>query len=280
MRSGLRILVTLPIALAACAPGGPPAPPALEYSVPDPSAATYVRGDTSTMDIDANGQTFEMRMSASGTFGTTFGRAADGVRVAMAVRKFSGTLREPMQEPTTVDETSIDGPLVFTLDRRGAAALVSSPNVSSPADRLFQPLSYADFFFPHLPGSPARAGTSWTDTIRFEGPAAGGDARETRVVTYTVAGDTTVDGRRLLRIVEQGTSKRSATGTAATMEADFSQRLQGDVRGWVLWDPERRLMVERYVWSEGRGTMDVSIAPGPLDIHLRQVSHMKLAEGM
>ncbi len=232
------------------------------------------------MEIDADGQTFEMRMSASGTFGTTFGRAADGVRVAMAVRKFSGTLLEPMQGPTSVDETSIAGPLVFTLDRRGAAALVSSPKVSSPADRLFRPLSYANFFFPHLPGGPVSAGTSWTDTIRFEGPAAGGTARETRVITKTGARDTAVSGRRLLRIEERGRSTQSATGTAATMEADFSQSLEGPVRGWVLWDPERRLMVERYVQSDGRGTMNVSIAPGPLDIHMRQVSHMKLSGGM
>jgi hypothetical protein len=232
------------------------------------------------MDIDAGGQTFQMHIASSGTFGTTFTRSPDGIQVAMHVRKFSGKLDEPMQGPMMVDETAIAGPLVFTLDRRGAVALLSAPKVSGSGDRMFEPMAYANSFFPHLPGGPVTSGFSWTDTIHFESPATGGTTRQTSVITYTVSGDTLVAGRSLLRIALQGTSEQASDGTLPEMDADFSQSLKGNLQGWVLWDAGRRLMVERYTASDGRGTMNVSMAPGPMDIHMRQVSRAKLGEGM
>ncbi len=280
MRAGSCIVALAPLALTACVLGGSPSPPALSYSLPEPPTATYVRGDTVTWEIDAGGQTFEMDADAGGTFGVAFTRAGDGVQVDMSVKKFTGNLSQPMQGPMKVDETSITGPLVFTLDRRGNATLVKSPKVSAPADRLFDALSYAHSFFPHLSGAPATPGASWTDTIHFEGPGGGGSIKSTSVITYSITGDTVVGGKSLVHIALQGTAEQTSRGKVAGMDADFSNRVKGNVQGWVLWDAARRLMVESYEQGDAQGTMSVSMAPGPMDVHIRRVSRVKLDQGM
>ena len=48
----------------------------------------------------------------------------------------------------------------------------------------------------------------------------------------------------------------------------------------LMWDMRRGLMVESYTDSEARGSMDVSAAPFPLGIRVRQQSRVKLQEGM
>lgn len=279
MRAGPLLFLTLPFALTACGRRATPAPPSLAYSVPNPAVETYARGDTVRMDIDAAGQMLQVEMDASGTFGATFTRDADGVRVSMDVVDFSGRMSQPMQEPMRVDKSEIQGPLVFTLDRKGVVTAVSQPKLTPPADHVFEPLVYMHTFFPRLPGGPVRIGSTWTDTIRFEGRASGGKTKQINVLTYSVSGDTVVAGRSLLRLALQGTSADSTEGTVAGEDMNFSESLTGAVRGWVLWDASRGLMVESYLENDARGTMSVPMAPGPMDVRLRRVSRTTLAHG-
>ena len=277
MRSRTTLATGLSLALGACG-GGPASPPALAYGVPQTASVRYVTADTSRMDIDANGQSMQARVTATSTVATSFARAADGVQVTMTVEKMDARLSNPAGPPSSADEKGIDGALVFTLDRKGAATLVSQPKVNQSAQTFFQPVLLAQTFFPRLPGRGVSPGASWTDTIRAEGPQGEGSISMTSVLTYTIAGDTLVDGRSLLRIDLAGTTDQTASGIIAGM--DFSQTASGTTSGWVLWDVARGLMAESYNETDANGTMDVAAAPYPLGMRVRQQSRVKLAEGM
>jgi hypothetical protein len=264
-------------AITACA-GGPPSPPGLAYSLPALTSVTYATGDSATMSIDADGQMFQMDMNQSSTLGATFTRAATGVQVSVEVKSFSATQSNPMGAPVTADGSGISGPVVFTLDRQGVATVVAKPQLTGMARNYFQPLEVVHSFFPRLPGRAAHVGDTWTDTIAFEGPQGDGTVKSTAIVTYTVLGDTLVGERKVLKIAMEGSSEQTASGAFAGM--DFSQKLSGTAKGWVLWDLQRSLMVEKYSDNDASGTMNVSAAPYPLSIQMRSQARTRLAEEM
>ena len=278
MRVRLPVLMAASFTLAACGGGGPPSPAGLGYSLPDPATATYVTGDTVNVDIDAGGQSMQQRVTVSTTYGATFTRAADGIQVALEVQDLKGRVTQPMGGPITLDDSGIDGPLVFTLDRRGVVSLVSAPTLSEQAALYFTPLSTASSFFPRLPGTAVNVGDSWTDTIRVEGSEGVGEVSASSILTYTVEGDTMVDGRSLVKITYTGTQQSSSSGLIQGM--DFNQEVSGTTEGHVLWDMGAGLMVERFADSQGRGSMEVSVAPMPLGLRVRSQSIVKLAGGM
>lgn len=278
MRSRFTLATALSLALGACG-GGPPSPPALAYTLPTTTAVNYVSGDTARMDIDANGQAMQARITAATTFATNFARAENGgVQVSMTVQELQARMSNPAGPPASADEDDIDGPLVFDLDRQGAATIVSEPKLNQSAQQFVQPLLLAHTFFPRLPGRGVEPGATWTDTIQVDGPQGEGHVTLTSILTYTVAGDTMVDGRSLVHIDVEGTADQSASGMIAGM--DFSQSASGTSTGWILWDMARGLMTESYTETDARGTMDVSAAPFPLGMRVRQQSTVKLAEGM
>jgi hypothetical protein len=272
MRSRAVAVVAATVSLAACG-GGPSGPPGLAYGLPNPVAVTYVMADTSLMDIDAGGQAMQASMASAVTLGTTFARAAEGVQVTFEVKDLAATVGNPMGSQSA-DGSGITGPLVVSFDRRGAATVVSQPQLTDVASQFFQPLSVAHGIFPRLPGHAVALGESWTDTIRYEGTQGPGSVKALAVVTYAVAGDTVVDGRSLVKITMRGTSESSTGGVITGM--DFSQAVTGSLSGWVLWDQQRSLMVESYADADGRGTMEVSAAPFPLGLRVKTQSRVKL----
>jgi len=275
MRSPLPPLTVLTLTLAACG-GGRASPPGLAYAMPDPASVTYLSGDTAHMDIDAGGERMQARIASAATLATDFSRGGDGVQVSMSVRDLDARLSNPAGPPASADESGIEGPLVFNLDRRGTATIVSQPKLNQNAQQFFQPVLLAQTFFPRLPGRGVAPGESWTDTIRAEGTQGEGSIASVSIVTYTAAGDTVIDGRSFLRITLEGTTDQNSSGLIAGM--DFSQTASGSTSGWILWDVGRRLMVESHTDSEARGSMDVSAAPFPLGIRVRQQSRVKLQE--
>lgn len=274
MRSRTLTLTALSLGLAACGGGGPSAPPGLAYGLPQSASVRYVSGDTATMDIDAGGQAMQARVTARTTLSAAFARAGEGVQVTMTVEDLDARVVNPMAT-VTADESEIDGPVVFTLDRRGVSTVVSQPVVGENAGQFFQPVIVAHGFFPRLPGRAAAVGESWTDTIRMEGAQGqGGSISSVMNVTYTVAGDTVVDGRSLVKIDLEGSSDTSAEGVTSGM--DYTQTVAGSVTGWVLWDQQRNLMVESYQTTDGQGSMEISAAPFPLGVRVRGVSRVRL----
>lgn len=270
-------LVLATLTAAACGGTVPSSgPPGLAIGVPSPSSVTYLTGDTVVADVDVGGQSMQVQIANAATLGATFRGRGDGVEVTLAVREFRGQMANPMAS-ASADARGISGPLVFTLDRRGIATVVSMPALSGSAAELFTPLELAHGFFPRLPGRAVAVGGSWTDTIQYSGAQGPGSVSATVVMTYTVAGDTTVDGRSLVKVLAEGTSRTGASGVTTGM--DFEQNVVGSVRGWFLWDQNRRLLVESFTESDGTGAMNVSAAPFPMGMRVRARGWVRLGAG-
>lgn len=277
MRARLLSFALTSMALASCGPGGPPAPPGLAYGMPTAPAVTYTAEGRANIDIDAEGQTMQAQGSSSMTLDVTFAESSEGLDVTMEVREFQATQSNPMGSQS-VDEEGIDGPVVITLDRTGEATVVAEPSVSGTTEQFFQPLELAYGFFPKLPGRAAEVAQSWTDTVSYEGTPGDGEIKVTRVLEYTMVGDTVIGGSSLLKITFDGTVEQVARGQITGM--DFSQNLSGTTSGWHLWDPNRRLLVQSHADGDLRGTMEVAAAPVPLAVRVRQQQDTQLQAGM
>jgi len=220
------------------------------------------------------GQSMEMSQRGSARYAVAFAPAPGGVSVTLTVSELSGTLTQPLGPPVRMDESDVDGPLVFSLDRTGNAVIAERPDVEVGASQMVSGFALAHGFFPGLPGRAAAVGDVWVDTVRYEGAEGAGSRSETAVLRYTVAGDTVVAGRDLLRIDVEGESETSAELEVAGMTV--SQRSRMEIRGWVLWDLEAGLMFERRSESTGRGTASVPMAPNPIPIQIRSRQHTRL----
>lgn len=258
------------VLVSACAGGSP----SLEYGVPTPDAVRYTYGDTTTISVSVMGQNLEMAQRGEVDYAVTFSPAPSGVAISMSVSRLEGTLSQPMGAPVRIDTDDVEGALVFALDREGNAVITEHPDVSLEASQMVSGLGLAHSFFPGLPGRSVAVGDMWTDTVSYEGSENGGDRAETGVYRYTVVGDTVVSGRSLLKIDVAGTSELSATLNVQGMSV--SQRSEVEVEGWVLWDAQAGLMIERRSVASGSGTASVPIAPGPIPIQVRSTQHIRL----
>lgn len=265
------------LTLAACGLGGPPSPPGLAYGLPTVTTVTYTVEERSNMDIDAEGQSMQAQGSSNMTLGVVFSEASGGVTATMHVREFQATLSNPMGSQSA-DQEGIEGPVVITLDRTGEATLVEEPAVRGTVAQFFQPPRLAYGFFPKLPGRAVESGESWTDTLSFEGTPGDGEIKVTSVLDYVIVGDTVVDGRSLLKITVEGTVDQVGSGQVTGM--DFTQSLSGTTSGWFLWDRNRGLLVESRSDGDLRGSMEVSAAPFPLALRVRQQGQVRLEEPM
>lgn len=271
-RSCLAAALVLPV--AACGGGSPPA---LAYGLPTPATASYDVFDTATISIQAPGQSLDLRVESSALYDMAFARADDAVTVTLTVADLDATVSVPMAGAIPVDESSVAGELVFTLDPRGAATLVSAPTVDDAVGQLVPAMQIAHSFFPALPGTAVQIGDTWSDTISYEddGSVAGtGRGMQRSIVDYTAVRDTVIAGAALLRIDFDGTSEIRQTLDMQGMGIEQSTNLQ--LEGHVLWDMERSRMFERVTRSTGAGTVRVTVMPTELPTRVQTVSRARL----
>lgn len=269
MRLERCLLVAPTLLLVACGGGAAE----LGYRLPDPPRVTYVRADTTTVRVSAMGQTLQIAMRGVADYGVAFARGEEGLGVTLTVDRLAATVEVPMASTMRATERDVEGALVFTLDRTGRATVDATPTVSSAASSMIQGIRTAHTFFPRLPGRAVAAGEQWVDTIAYEADDELG-TRESTVLRYTVAGDTLVDGRPLLKITVAGTSDVSNAMEMGGM--DVSQSSTVEVDGHVLWDQATGLMFEMVTGGTGRGTVQVPIAPAPLPIEVRTTQRTRL----
>jgi len=261
------------VLLGACA-GGSVSPPALAYRLPSPTELTYDVLDTATVGIEALGQAIEFDVGSAAVYGLTFARAGDGVRVTLSVEDLAATLSLPLAAPIAVDESSVAGDLVFTLDRRGQAVLESAPEVDETVAQLVPPLQIANSFFPALPGGPVRRGDTWLDTISYENDGGTGGGTQRAILEYTAVGDTVIGGTSLLHITFDGTSDISQT--LSMQGAEIQQSTNLHLSGHVLWDLQGGMMFERRTVSIGTGRVRVAMLPDELPTRFESVSSVRL----
>jgi hypothetical protein len=265
------------MSLAAC--GGPSsASPGggLAYQVPDAPELVYLTGDTSNVDIDAGAMgSLRMRGTSTSTIAMTFERGAEGIQVSATFRELNARLSQPMGGAQSADEDDLVGPVVFSMDEKGHSTIVSLPELKGQAAELASPHAIAYQFFPLLPGGVAQPGDGWTDTIHYEAEVGQGETTTTTVLTYTMVGDTVVDGLSLLNISVSGSADVISFGVTEGMEV--TQIFSGDISGSVLWDPARAIYYAGTFEQDMSGTVEVPAAGmPPMPLRVRGSSHAKL----
>lgn len=207
----------------------------LAYRVPSPATVTYVATDTTRLTITTAMGPMDIAGGSSFTFATTFTAEGDGVRVAGALTAFSAQFNDPMSGTTrSLNEAQAGaGSFEVVLDRVEATDVVTGATRPSNDDLPI----FADpveLMFPRLPGAEVQPGDSWGDTVLTK--AAGGELNREVVYTYTLVGETVVDGRTHLRVDIAG-------DVQLTMgeEMGMSQSLAGTETGFFLWDVEMGL---------------------------------------
>jgi hypothetical protein len=272
--------LALALGLAACAgPGGSGPGGGLMYRVPESPAAVYLTGDTSNIDIDAGAMgSFRMRETATSTVAFTFARAEEGVRVTANFQELSARLTQPMGGAQSITEADVVGDFVFTLDPQGHSTAVSTPEVRGAVAPLANLQALAYEFFPILPGGAVGPGDSWTDTLSYALELPQGDSESTSVMTYTLQGDTAVDGRTLLHIALTGTNDVTQTGVLGGMDVILT--ISGDIEGTILWDAARSLYVSGDFRRDMDGTVEVpTVGMPPVPMTMTGRSHVQLKEG-
>ena len=272
------VVALLPLA-AACAGGpggGEISPPTLSFQVPNPPSVSYTQADTAVISIDAGGQMLDVNVVSDAVMGMNFEPIEGGLRVTATWTKLDAYVSNPMGAPERVSLDDVDGPLVFDLNGRGVANVVSAPSLEGSAAQMVSPAAVANDFFPRLPGSAPTAGMTWTDTIAYEADEGVGSTVSRSILTYTVAGDTAVAGRTLLRVDLVGETSQTSEGVTSGMA--FVQSASGEVSGYFLWDLAAGLMHSQVTETDLVGTMDVAAAPFPLDIAIRGISWVILQE--
>ena len=283
MRSRLALSALVLITpLAACAgsgsgPASPAAPPALAYAMPPGGAATYVQSDTVEMVMDLGGQLMDVTIEMNATMDMTYSGGGDALEVTATFREFDLSASNPMAGTQRADESEIDGPLVFTIDRTGEGTLVTAPQLDDIAAQGLSPASMAAGFFPRLPGRAVTVGEMWTDTVSIDVVEEFGSTEGRAIYDFTAVGDTLVDGRTYLKVTFTSFDER--VSNSQQMGADIAQDVAGEGEGYYLWDASRNLIVAQYIEARLGGTMDVSMAPMPLGIDMTVVQHLRLAEG-
>ena len=251
-----------PITIAAavfavgCAGTGGPSGRNLTYSVPSPRSAFYHIGDTMSIDMDTPGGSFTITGAGTVTIALAFASDPVGVRITGTVEAFEGSIDNPMMGTQTAGLDDVSGTLEVLVGRHGVEELASFPELAGPVAQMSSFPALAFLLFPRMPVGDADPGATWVDTVAVSTDTDEVSTASTTVSTYTLVGDTVVDGRTLAHI---------AVATHITTESDIeqggmsiTQSVEGPANGFFLWDPERRLVVRAEYERSVEGTMSMA----------------------
>ena len=246
-------------ALAACSGYGGPAPARpLAYDVPTPPMATFQMTDTMAVAVSTPMGDMMVNSGTDLTLAMTFERAAEGVRVMGSVEHFMASSQDPMTGTQSVDGDDVSGTLDYMIGRRGDVEIASVPELSGAAQLSpFASLAYQ--LLPPLPDAVVEPGGMWVDTVTWTADIDAMETTSTGIMTYTLVGDTLVDGRSLLNFAVSGEVSAEAEGSVAGMA--MTQSMAGSTAGFILWDAERGLPAYQEAEREMEGTMSAAGMP-------------------
>ncbi len=234
-------------------PGGASPAGELAYYLPETPSATYRVADTLHITVDSPMGPLTIGQRSVVTLAMAFERGEGGIRVTADVEDFNAVLDNPMGGPLAADESHVEGSLVFVMGRRGEVELLSTPKVAGPGAVLSSFSSLAYGIFPRLPARAVEPGESWVDTVTWSGSEGPAEVSSTSVYTYTLLGDTLVDGRTLLHISVSGDAE---VITELNQDGNLvEQRVSGTEAGFVLWDAGLGLLYASDVDRQMSGTM-------------------------
>ncbi len=243
----------------------------LAYAVPGNPSATYRIADTLVTAMNIPTGAMEVTITTSATLATTFAADPEGVRITATPQSLSMTMANPMMGSQTL-EPQATGDLVFVLDPRGVVTVVSTPEIEGPAGSTAAVAGMPYEMFPRLPGSAADPGDTWVDTVSWSQEVPEATTTTTTVYTYTLAGDTVVDGRSLLKIELAGEVDTKGTVDMGGMAAE--QTITGTDTGFALWDMAAGRLHSMKIDRDYTGNMNTPMGAMPMQIS--GTSHRRL----
>ena len=261
--------------VAACA-GGPSAAPvatpttgtgpttSFAYGVPSPPTALFHIEDSLVVELSTAAADVEVTTTTLLTMNMVFARDAAGVGVVGSVVGFNVGQTNSLTGTRVADADDVSGGLALVVGRQGHVEVGAMPVLDNAVADLTPFPGIAFDIFPRLPGYPVGLGGTWVDTVSWSVTDETSESATQTVFTYTIVGDTLVDGRTLLNIAVEGeVSMQMIEGVG---DALSDQRLTGTATGYVLWDPERNLPKHSALHRQLEGTNQV---PGAGTIRMR-----------
>lgn len=263
-----RWLIGLPAVLCACAsappaapsvPGEAPAPsggtPALAWAASTPMSLTYETSDTVAMLMSAGGMDVRVNLSARTETAMDVAPASQGVRATIRVTSLDGIATNSAGPSIRVGAEDVPGPAEVTASPRGVVEIVQQPEMSANLRRILGPSDLYRRMFLRLPGREIARGVEWTDTIRVTEQQNGLTSNTTTVLRSVWSRDTVVAGRTLNVITSRASNEAQIAGT--TDGVQLEQHLTGEGTAVTLWDPQRRVIVERTETGTASGSTDL-----------------------
>lgn len=226
----------------------------LAYRLPSPPTATYHVSDTTRMTFDSPAGSMAGSGTSSFTIAATFERTGEGLRVSGELTAFEGQTTDPWGGTVSLTRAQAGaGDLELLLEPEGVVEVVSGTVGTSSRDLPIFADPY-ELMFPRLPGTDVEAGEIWVDGLTNR-LGAGSDAERAADYTYTLAGDTVVDGRPCLKVTFSADVRITMVENVGG--ADMMQTMDGTETGFFLWDVERGLVARTEVVRSYEGAMEM-----------------------
>ena len=257
-----RILLAIvgTMSATACAAGAPAPPPnpgtgpttSFSYGVPSPPTALYHIEDSLVVGVSTAAGDFDVTTTTLLTMNMVFAGDPTGVGVVGSVVGFNVATTHSLMGTRMANADNLNGGLALVLTRRGQVEIGAMPALDSAVADLTPFPGIAFDIFPRLPAYPVGQGGTWVDSVSWSVVDETSESATRTVYTYTLVGDTVVDGTTLLNIAVEGdVSMQTVEGVGDTLS---DQRLSGTSTGYVLWDPERNLPKHSSMYRELEGT--------------------------
>ena len=241
--------ITLSALIAIAAASGCAKPGAtLGYGLPSPPDAVYRIDETVEVYIAAPGGSWEVSGGYSLNLDMRFEMEPGGMRARGIVESFEGSLSDPIG-----DLGYLVGTIEFVANPGGVVEVESYPRLSGLPARELSLAGLPYDLFPRLPEDTASAGVTWADTVSWHTDQEEAELSYIANYTYTLVGDTVVDGRDLLHIAVAGEIELfTAWDEPGNL---LVRRVKGPLTGFILWDPERGLAAHHEYEKDLVGTV-------------------------
>lgn len=247
----------------------------LRYQVTQPLQLRYVSVDTATTTMEGPMGEMTTSMNMSATYSMSMSPAGDSIRVGVETDSVAGTM-EAMGQTQQIGSEMMAASSEFSI---GAGGIDDTVLSIGEIDMETMPTGVgqaaAGALLLLLPARELRAGEMWSDTLTHAGSMSGLELDGTSIVRGTYTGDTAVAGTtyNVLRYVTE--TNMTASGNMQGMDMD--QTTTGERTERVLWDPARRVLVERQHTSSMRMTM--RMAAGSVDMSMDGRGSVRLTDG-
>jgi hypothetical protein len=277
MRSGAVVLHAV-IALVVGPDSGLAQTADLRYRVTDPLQLYYVSTDTARTEMQGlpTGPVTS-RMNMRLTYAVEMSSAGDSVRVRVATDSAAGTV-EVMGQTQHIGTELMGSPSEFVVGPTGLHdAVLRMGEIdmqSSMSTGLGQ--AAASNLLLLLPGREVRVGGTWSDTLTHAGSVSGMEIDAVTIIRGSYASDTTVAGTTYKQLRYVSESNMTSAGNMQGM--NMKQTMTGERTETVLWDPVRRIVVERRHTTAMTMNMEVPMAPGTMVMNVNSSGSVRLTE--